>query len=511
MTEQEFLRLAANCDAVLAHPSATLEWVAVPRLHVISEHPVHLAKYERMAELVRAEAPSGIRAREGEIAQAAGHLRNLVRAGVQGLLRRSGRDRCFGDADVLLVSGLINSDHLESAADFYFGDLQSRLAERGVRSLLALRNQTGHAYDGLSMRAWRAGVTARVLLPDVSTVASERRFILQGRVASRRLRSTRLVKRPQDGGNLWPEVVRMLRATDVVSNLRLYAQIRELCETVRPRLVITLFEGHAWERCVWHAARLGWSRTVCAGYQHSVLLRHSHAVRRSLGVGYDPDLILTAGERNRGIMEASYPGTPVVALGNSRTARLHAAGPRDAGSGVLVVPEGLEREALVLLQYALECARRHTQLRFTIRLHPQQSIERLRKLMPQFDPPPPNVEVSQGRQLEEDLERSAYLIYRGTSTVLNGVFAGLKPLYLSRDGEMDIDPLYELDAWRERVSSVEDFTAARDAHIQRPMLDMVMEWRAATSYCERYVQSVSDHAIDETLRLTLIDGKSKHA
>src|SRR5205823_5339433 len=69
-------------------------------------------------------------------------------------------------ADVLIVSWLVNINHLDMEHDFYFGDLQTRLARRGISSLLVLRNQIGHPTSSLIERAKRTGLSARLMLPD---------------------------------------------------------------------------------------------------------------------------------------------------------------------------------------------------------------------------------------------------------------------------------------------------------------------------------------------------------
>ena len=46
VTEAEYFDLTAACDALLCAPPITLERVAVPWLHVLSEHPNNLSQYK---------------------------------------------------------------------------------------------------------------------------------------------------------------------------------------------------------------------------------------------------------------------------------------------------------------------------------------------------------------------------------------------------------------------------------------------------------------------------------
>ena len=45
ITESQFYKIAGACDRVLRHPETGIEWMAIPWLHVLSQHPIHLAWY----------------------------------------------------------------------------------------------------------------------------------------------------------------------------------------------------------------------------------------------------------------------------------------------------------------------------------------------------------------------------------------------------------------------------------------------------------------------------------
>jgi hypothetical protein len=122
----------------------------------------------------------------------------------------------------------------------------------------------------------------------------------------------------------------------------------------------------------------------------------------------------------------------------------------------LVLPEGIGSECIYLFEFALECARRLPEARFIFRTHPVLPFERLEPNIRGYYPVPDNVEVSRGRPIEDDFARATYLLYRGSSTVIYAVLAGLKPFYIVRPDEIDLDPLYELAEWREHVHSVDD-------------------------------------------------------
>jgi len=509
MIAAHYERLAATCDALLCRPDASLDWIANPFLHVVSEHPVHLAPYQdllgRAGSGGNQSGPSPPVARKRPAAiRLAAFLRNVLRSAAG-----PAPDTHPGDGErypVLIVSWLVNAGHLEAVEDFYIGPLQAMLAERGVPSVLVLRNQTGERTRDLQARARRNGPCARLILPDLARAGQE--LALLGRC----LRLARQVRQAEAGAPTplaratCREARRAALSSETAVNLRLHAQLVELCRRVRPALVLTLYEGHAWERCVWRAARDADPSVLCAGYQHTILRPRQHAIRRALGAGTraDPDLILTLGDVTRRSLERS-PGLGAQRFLTLGTHRRTAKGPLpETPRGLpafLVLPEGNESECRILFEFALACARRLPEVRFIFRMHPVLPFERVEPHLQGYKPPPPNVEVSREKAMETDLERAGYLLYRGSSTVLYGILAGLKPFYVACADEMDTDPLYDLSEWRERVTSPEELVERYMASQAREAAALVDEWQRARTFCEAYTQSIRPAALDEALAL----------
>ncbi len=114
---------------------------------------------------------------------------------------------------------------------------------------------------------------------------------------------------------------------------------------------------------------------------------------------------------------------------------------------------------------------------------------------------PDNVEVSRGKAIEDEFARAAYLLYRGSSTVIYAVLAGLKPFYIVRPDEIDLDPLYELAEWREHIDSVDALILRYRSHRAEPSRKSVTEWQRARDYCDRYVQPIRKDTIDQMIEL----------
>ena len=125
-------------------------------------------------------------------------------------------------------------------------------------------------------------------------------------------------------------------------------------------------------------------------------------------------------------------------------------------SACLVVPEGAESESILLFDFSLKCAHEITDLQFIWRLHPNLTFENIAAKHKIFQSLPKNIELSKS-SLEEDIEICKWVLYRGSSAVIQAVEAGLKPIYLHKRGDIKIDPLFQLKNWKEEVTTTQAF------------------------------------------------------
>ncbi|SVD11455.1 uncharacterized protein METZ01_LOCUS364309, partial [marine metagenome] len=279
MREEQYRSLCEACDRALLAPDATLERVAIPWLHVIREHPVVLAQYMDVVH------PSkGIGAWTRRLVRS---VRSSVTWGRQ-ILRalRSSGSQWFGRElphriDVLVVSHLLNPSQAGQADDFYFGRLPGEMASQGRSVLIALIDHTVKS-DAALADEWKDDAVPRVILSRSLDLLAERDFRIRLRREARRLRE--LAAKEAD-----PSVRRVLlgAAAEALSggaqsNLRLARQIAALVAELSPKAIVVTFEGHAWERMAFAAARSAQPDVRCVGYQHSVLFLLQHAVRRTL-------------------------------------------------------------------------------------------------------------------------------------------------------------------------------------------------------------------------------------
>ncbi len=462
-------------------PNPHHAWLAAPFLHVLGAHPVLLQQYPALLG-----HPGEPRSRFEGVLGLARHMRNISSA--------LARDRIpdLPRTDVILLGGLVDPSHLDNDSDFYFGTIPQRLADRGIGSLLVLRNQTGQPTRKLARSARREGIAARVLLPSTMSAKEEISFMATAIAGAEALGGFR----NRGSGALGESVLRLakreLRSPSTTGNLRLERQLESICAATGARAIVTMHEGHAWERCAWRGARRANEAIVCAGYQHTILRKHSHAIRRNVGRNADPELVLCVGNVTRSELEAEprLEGTKFETMGTHRrkipASRITS--PATEG-GCLVLPEGMLAEVVSLFRVALLAARAGPDIRFIFRLHPSFSFEHLVRHAPEFAALPENIEVSTGRDVESDFARSRWMLYRGSSTVLYGILAGVKPFYLQSPHELTIDPVYKLNTWRGVVGSSAELVKSFADDQATSQSKRLESWSVARKFSDDYVVS----------------------
>jgi len=285
-------------------------------------------------------------------------------------------------------------------------------------------------------------------------------------------------------------------------------QIRKLVARLNPKVIVVIHEGHAWERIAFAAARSVFPEIRCVAYQHAALFRLQHAIQRKLANDMNPDFILTSGAVSKSKLEHApgLKGIPISVLGSNRTFKQNPVTERDVNQGVvkehsdipacLVLPEGYLSECRHLFEYSLACAINMPEIRFIWRMHPSVTYEALAKHSPELmQGLPENIELSRDT-LEEDTRRSHWVLYRGTTAVVQAVVAGLRPMYLRLPDEMTIDPLYELETWRVILSDISGFQRAVYQDTSSPDYPSDSAAGEARKYCESLFTPMDASAIE---------------
>jgi hypothetical protein len=284
--------------------------------------------------------------------------------------------------------------------------------------------------------------------------------------------------------------------------LRIGKQVEKLVDILKPTVVITTHEGHSWERIVFASARMAFPKVKCIGYQHAAIFQRQHAIRRSLAAIYNPDHIMTVGPTaKRQLQSASeLNAIPISVLGTNRSFDMQKSSGeiKVSRSACLILPEGFTSESQLLFKFTLACAKALPELVFIFRMHPITTYKNLISKNTKQSEIPKNLIFSE-QTLKEDILRSRWCLYRGTTAIITAVSSGVRPLYLRMPKEFSIDPLYELNEWRVDITTIADFIKMVRDDLSDDSAKMTIGSEAAQIYCSNYFVPTRSNILESFL------------
>jgi hypothetical protein len=458
MNEAEYKSLCLACDQLLITGNPRLSRIAIPWLHIIREHPVLIKNYiyffnssGQKKSFFLAILNNILIVLKGMI-----HIARSVFSSDYLITNTLGNRK----VDFLFVSHILNEKQAGLSDDFYFGSVPTSLANRSKNVLIVLLNHSLVRTKILS-RKWNGENVPRILLTKKITLAKSIQIYMQMLKTSFDLWKQSFYT--LDGLNKRVAAKAAVEALSAgtFANMRLEWQIASIVKKYEPSNLIVTYEGHAYERMIFHAAHRTNPKIFCLGYQHSALFRLQHSFRRMLNEQFNFNALLTSSlyVKKKLLNESIMKGAQIEVLGSNRGIEVHQEKKFDNSNYCLVIPEGFFEECEVLFGYSLSIAKELPEMSFIWRLHPSISFEQLKAKNKLFQCLPLNIILSD-KSLDDDIKRSSIALYRGTTAVVKAVPAGLLPVYLrASNNEMTIDPLYAIEKGKLVVGSTSDFIA----------------------------------------------------
>lgn len=474
MTEDQYLTLCECCDSILVSEDSTYERIAITWLHVIREHPVFLRQYD---DIFLPEPGS------------AAKLFNYFRLTILNYARtiratwqyfRSSKKKWYGDlpsglpVDFVFVSHLFNSSQLAGDDDFYFGKVPAELMSKGKSVVLVLINHNDIPVNDINHCLASSNIP-RIVISNVLSPKAE--LCISKRISNeaKRLKQAANSERSDFRRKILSKASIEATSPGTKASLRIAELVGEVICHTRAQRVVTTYEGHSWERLIYATARKSSPGISCIGYQHAALFRLQHAAKRSLGTKFDPDKLLCAGPVGLAQLQRSgfLPNDQLSILGSNRSvSNLNCNGIATC----LVLPEGITEECEILFEFSISCAFAHPEIRFIWRLHPILPFDKLVRRNGNQGYIPPNIEISK-KTLNEDISRSSFVLYRGSTAAITAAANGAIPIYVEHTEELTIDPLFEISDFHPTVTSTQEFSAA---------LNWTKWTDEAMKYCKKY-------------------------
>lgn len=351
--------------------------------------------------------------------------------------------------DVVFVSHLISVEDLNKQADFYFGDLSQAIEKNEISTHTVFIN---HARIGHN----QSNDERRTVLPAYLSPIHEAGIIFKLFLASFTL--------PRVSGLKSARFYLLAKLSQfssrAIADYRIGIMLSQFVHSLSPKVVIHTYEGHGWERILAYVAHKKNPSLRVFGCQHAVIFPGPKAILQHRGDAM-PDHIFTTGEAATTILvkEGELPESCFSVLGSSKAVNTSVSTRFDARGACLIAPEGILDEVMLMARIGIDAARTNPEQQFVLRLHPILSQNKVVNAMKEYHPIPDNFSLSEF-SLVEDLQRSSWLCYRGSTVAFQGMLAGLRPIFIDPDETSSTnDPLPQGLAFRRICSTGDEINA----------------------------------------------------
>jgi hypothetical protein len=500
ITQDQYIRLCKKCNEILISKNSNLVRIATPWFHPIREHPIFLERY------------IDIFYKKGFVYKVYFSLKNRIKnffIWVRQIYRSIflynsywyTNDLIQPKVDSLFISHILDSSQLSIIEDFYFANIPSELVKRNHSVLIGYINSLDLS-DRYIQKSIKPSTFTKVYFTNTLNIFLE--FSIRNLIR----KESRALKLDSKLGvdNITKDIYNY--ASNVIFNgetqaaLRLYKQVRKLVLECNPKSIISLYEGHAYERICMAAARSINPNIVCISYQHTGTFRLSNSIKLQYQQQYNPNIILASGIECKEELSklSSFQNIQIDILGSNRgvSNSIKKISKKNNQFICLVIPEGIVSECLFLLRFSLECALLNPDLYFIWRLHPSVAFSRLKSIEKKFINLPCNIILSD-KSLDEDIQLSRWVLYRGSTAIFKAISCGLRPLYLRINGELTIDPLFNFKKWRMIIDSSYDFLEIIRTDRNNNFKDFHDNHKLALKLCKHRFSKIDIKVLDKIL------------
>jgi hypothetical protein len=488
INKELYTKICNICDFILTDFDTNIRRVSISWLHVIRPHPIILERYQKLFindhNNINKYFFNFILIKK--IFIIIGRITLSILKTKSFFYSNNYIHKNEDKIDYLFVSHLLNSNEFEREDDFYFQKTIINLNHLGYNTVTLLFNHTN--VDNSCFKFYKKLTTKKIILSNRLSFFTEIYILIQLLIESYLLfKKSKLYNHDTFKKNIIIESSRECVTFQTIDNLRKYYQFKNLIKKLNPKKIIATYEGHAWERLLFHAAKEHSSNILCYGYQHTSLFKLQHAALRKLDILYNPDIILTPGELSNSIFKNSEIGRniPVYILGSNRGMHSNATTNTlyKKNKTCLVIPEGFDSECLILFRFIIMCSNFSNSVNFILKLHPMMNKQTFINNFPEFNILPNNVSWA-SNNINEDFLKCNWVLYRGSTMIVQACQNNLIPIYYEYNvDEISLDLLEDVADYKSSVNNVDDFFKTINDERNNYNKDKVI------SYCTKLYQN----------------------
>ncbi len=482
MNRKEFSEICKMSDQILYNKTniykSSNSWI-----HIIRSHPDFLDKYKYIFKFKKTLSIKIL------------HFKIIIKYLIQFLLRlKIVKNTSFpniNEIDILFISHFHNKNQIFEKNDFFYGDIQKRLGIEKIQSLNIYINHTDKNYNYFKFNK------KSIILPKYLNIFLEIKIFTKLLLNISKLNYKNYKKINTLKKNFLKRAKIEMISPESCRNLRLSYQFDKAIKHLKPKLIIFTFEGHAWERNLIYAAKKFNKKIKCFGYNHSIVSENQYSMKKIYPSCFNPDKIFVSGKVALKQLKKSDVGNKIQIsiLGSNRTFKSKIKSGIKDKKICLVIPEGIRSEVLKMLELIINASKIKHNIKFIFRLHPIINLENILSSNKNKESYSKNIFFS-NKSFEDDLKKSSYVLYRGSTAVIAAVQAGLYPIYFHKKNEIRIDPLIEIAKSRKEIENETQLINLINSNENFVSNDLKRLVKYSNNYYEDFKQSEIDKLIN---------------
>jgi hypothetical protein len=452
LSKEQYDLLCKTSDKIMLDDRLTKVTLAISWLHIIKWHPEYLKQYKTLFNKINIFSKFTT-----YVFRIGYYTFSFIHSLAKSLFVKNywtSSHKDINQVDIIFFSHLVNPNEYGRDEDFYYGNIHNMLRKKGISSVIVKIDHINCKKN--LIQHWKKFDTPRIVLHRTLSFMEELKIF-----TSQILERSKILKVKNSCNGFEKKLVNELSfrvlSPDTVFNIRKSVQVKKILTILNPKCIITTFEGFAWERMVYSEARQYDASIKRIGYQHAAIFKFQHSIKKIYNdEKYNPDWVLSSGKisRNRLNVLFAESNVNIGILGSLKSSQII----RNFRKTVcLVTPETFKGEKRSLFDFSLEFARKNPSIFFIWRLHPKTNFKDLHLINPEYKNLPDNITLS-NNSLDSDLKKTSFILYRGSTVVVNAMSCGIIPIYLKKNmNELTIDPIYDQMKGKSVITSQSEF------------------------------------------------------
>lgn len=456
--------------------------IAIPWMHVIRSHPIIISRYEKIYNDNYNKSFTVFKYLVKIVITLIKSFLNIRNLSIIGMESKS-------NIDYLFVSHLINKNQLNQKFDLYFSDIPNRLESMGRKvSIVSILGLKKIKYSSLINK--QKNIPNYYFTNTLSPI-QELKIIYKLIFEAIRLKKISTLFKTSKSK------IFDLASSEALSpgthfNLRLSLQVKNLIKQVNPKFLVCTYEGHAYERIIFSSARQVNPNIICISYQHTGVFEMSNAIKIKLSNQFNPNYIFTSGVFGKEDLKKSKDLNEIKILkfGSKRGLLNSKKNKRNYEINYcLVIPEVFVSECNKLFDFCISYLSKYSNVKFIFRLHPGISFEKIIEQNKNFKNLSKNIILSTDT-LENDIDKSKWVLYRGSSAVFKAISDGLRPIYLDYNNEISLDPLFRLQSFKKNVTIISHLNKIFNEDIKNNFIESINQKHFLRKFCNNQFSEI---------------------